>query len=521
MKVLTAEQMYFVDSKTIEEGTPGLVLMRNAGKSVFDLLMSLPEIDDNARIVIVAGKGNNGGDGFRIAELLARNGYYSAVYLLAKKIDTKGDAALCMHDALNAGAVFTELLDESGLDKLSSELVRADVVIDAIFGTGLKGEVTGLPASVIKRINDSSAAIVAVDIPSGVDASTGDASSHSIWSDFTATFGALKVGHVKQPGRFHSGEITVNDIGFSPDVMESAGEFGNALLPDEAIHLIPQRPYNAHKGTAGRLLILAGSVGLTGAATLSSIAALRSGAGLVTLGCPASLNDILEVKLTEVMTLPLPEVRNKRCLSTRALGEIRSFTSNIKTVAVGPGLGRNHETGELVRRFISQYDGNVILDADGIYAFKGAMELLDTAPCSVILTPHAGELATLMGEDIQTIVNDPKDAAQRAAKATGSIVLLKGAPTIIAHPSGEVWINPTGNESMATAGMGDLLTGVIAGFVTQGLRPMEATVLGAYIHGASGDIASEFKGVHGVIAGDVLEFIPEAILETASGTRWR
>ncbi len=521
MKVLTAEQMIHVDRSTIDKGTPGLVLMRNAGRAVFEQIMSLPEIDDNARIVVVAGKGNNGGDGFRIAELLARNGYYASVYLLGRKADTKGDAALCMHDAIKAGASFHEILTESSADRLSAELLSADVIVDAVFGTGLHGEVTGLPATVIDRMNDSGGAIVSVDIPSGVNATTGEASEHSVWSDFTSTFGALKVGHVMPPGRFHCGEIKVSDIGFSPEILTSIKEYANSLTPEEASSLIPERPYNSHKGSAGKLFFLAGSVGLTGAAALSTTAALRSGAGLVTLGCPESLNDILEVKLTEVMTLPLPETKKKRCLGTRALGAVRAFVKKIRTCAVGPGLGRHAETGELVRRFISEYEGAVVLDADGIYAFNGQPERLKSSPAELIITPHAGEMASLLSIDLQAVVNDPHEIAKEAAEKTGAIVLLKGAPSCITNPDGELWINTSGNESMATAGMGDILTGVISALSAQGLNPMAAAVLGALIHGKAGEIASDFKGIHGVIAGDLLEFIPESFIEVKLGNYWQ
>ena len=238
---------------------------------------------------------------------------------------------------------------------------------------------------------------------------------------------------------------------------------------------------------------------------------MRIGAGMVTAGCPSSLNDILEVKLTEVMTLPLPEVRKKRCLSLRALGMVREAVKNAHVVAVGPGLGTQHETAELVRRFIASYSGRVVLDADGINAFKGQPEALTEAQCEIILTPHAGELSRLLDLPVEDIAGDPISAAKKAEAVTGNIVLLKGAPTIIAGSGGEVWMNPTGNESMATAGMGDVLTGTIAGLAAQGLSLLDAAKLGAYIHGRAGELASELQGIHGVIAGDVLDLLAQAL----------
>lgn len=512
MKILTAEQMSYVDKTTIESGTPGLTLMSNAGSAVFELVAGLPGIDSDTEIVIIAGKGNNGGDGFRVAELLAQNGFETAVYLLGKTSDIRGDAAVCMNDAVNAGLKIVEITCDDDIGMLSNAFITTSVIVDAIFGTGLKGEITGLPASVIDLINKSNAQVVAVDIPSGINASTGKMSGFTVQADYTVTFGALKVGHVLMPGKAVCGDVDLINIGFSGEVMDSVEPFGNTLTVTEAAGLIPRRPCDAHKGSAGRVFVIAGSVGMTGAASLTSHAAMRVGAGMVTVGCPASLNDILEVKLTEVMTLPLPEVRKKRCLSLRALGKIRESVRNADVVAVGPGLGRYFETAELVRRFISEYSGRVILDADGINAFKGDVESLRAARCGIVLTPHAGELSALTGISIEEIIDDPVSQARKASESTGKIILLKGVPTVIAGPDGTVWINGSGNEGMATAGMGDVLTGTISGLAAQGLDLFEAAILGAYIHGIAGETASKKKGIHGVMSSDVLDFLPDAML---------
>jgi len=512
MRVLTAEQMGYVDRTTIERGTPGLTLMRNAGSAVFDAVKGIPGIDAGTEIVVVAGKGNNGGDGFRTAELLAESGFPVSVFLVGRTSDVRGDAASCMAAAVGTGVKIVEITDESGLGLLVSELADAGVVVDAVFGTGLKGEVTGLPASVMDSINECGAVVVSVDVPSGLNADTGGMSRHSVRADYTVTFGALKVCHVMMPGRSACGEVSVVDIGFSDEIMDSVEPFGYALTADEAAELIPLRPYDMHKGTAGRVLFVAGSVGLTGAAAMSSTAALRVGAGLVTVGGPASLNDILEVKLTEVMTVPLPEVRKKRCLSLRALGKIREHARKADVAAVGPGVGTYFETRELVKRFVSGFPGKVVLDADGINSYGGEAPSLKSAPGEIVLTPHPGELSTLTGVPTAGITGDPVSAAREASEETGCIVLLKGASTVIADPSGTVWINATGNSGMATAGMGDVLTGTIAGFAAQGLGVRDAAVLGAYLHGLAGDMVLTRKGPHGMTAGDVLETLPEAIL---------
>ncbi|MBN1291914.1 MAG: NAD(P)H-hydrate dehydratase [Candidatus Latescibacteria bacterium] len=513
MKILTAEKMAYVDRVTIERGTPGLVLMRNAGKAVFDLIKNTTG-SICGKAVVLAGKGNNGGDGFRVAELLAKSGWNVDAYLFGTKEDVRGDALTCMHDAKNAGLTTVEMTGENHLQQVHESIDSADVIIDALFGTGLKGDICGLAASVIPVVNDSDAIVFAVDIPSGVNASTGAVSASTVQADYTVTFGCFKVGHIFGPGRRKCGEITVADIGFDSEIMDSVECTGFALSKSEAAELIPRRAYNAHKGSEGRIFLLSGSVGLTGATTLSSMAAMRIGAGMVTTGCPSSLNDILEIKLTEVMTLPLAEVRKKRCLSLRALGMVRKAAEKAHVVAIGPGLGTYHETSELVRLFIAEYTGRVVLDADGINAFKSRPDLLSAAPCEIVLTPHIGELSRLMDKPVEELAKNPVESARLAAVQTGSVVLLKGAPTVITTPDEAVWVNPTGSEAMATAGMGDVLTGTIAGFAAQGLTLFEATKLGAYVHGRAGELAAEEFGIPSVMAGDVLEKLSYALIDT-------
>ena len=513
MKVLTAEQMSYVDKTTIESGIHGIDLMRNAGSAVYEIIAEIIENDKDAKIVIFAGKGNNGGDGFRVAELLTLNGFDSSVFIVGRKSDTRGDAAICMNNALAAGQEIVEIISADALEGVAKEMVSADVVVDALFGTGLSGEITGHTASIIDIINDSDSAVIAVDIPSGVNSTTGEISKHTVQADYTLTFGFLKVGHVCMPGKLFCDHVNVVNVGFSQDVMNDIEPYAYTLNSKDAAELLPLRPYNAHKGTTGRILVIAGSAGLTGAAALTSRAAMRVGAGVVTVGCPASLNDILEVKLTEVMTLPLSEVKKKRCLSLRALGMIRESVRKVDVVAVGPGLGTYFETTDLVKRFISSYSGRVVLDADGINAFKDGLGILRNAPCEIVLTPHPGELSNLMGESIEKINADPFEAVKKASIDAGKIIVLKGTPTIIANPQGKIWINNTGNEGMATAGMGDVLTGTIAGLAAQGLDMYSAAILGTYVHGLAGELASAEKGIPGIISSDVLEKLPVALLK--------
>lgn len=517
MIVLTSEQMSCLDRETIARGTPGIELMRNAGMAVHERLIEEFDSLSKQHVVVAAGKGNNGGDGFRAAENLALYGVRCSVFLVGKRGDVRGDALVCLRDAEKAGAEVYEISDDDGFSRCSAIFLSADIYVDALFGTGLKGEISGLAASLIGIMNASDAPIVAVDIPSGVDATTGEVSEYAVRADYTVTFGCLKAGLVLQPGRRMCGKMKVAGIGFSQEALKSLDPLGHALTPEEAANLLPERQWDAHKNSAGRVLVVAGSAGMTGAAALAAGAALRAGAGIVRVGCPASLADILEAKLTETLTVPLPEVRRKRCLSLRAMGALRETASVSDVVAVGPGLGTYFETAELVRRFVSGYTGKVVLDADGINAFKGAGEALAEAPCELVLTPHAGELSRLMETTAAEIAANPIEAAGLAARKLRKIVLLKGPNTVIADPSGRVWLNPTGCEALATAGSGDVLTGLVAGFASQGLDLLDAAVLGAYVHGLCGEIAEECMGNRGVIAGDLVDFIPEVCRRIEAG----
>lgn len=518
MKVLTAEQMRHLDRATIDGGVPGIELMRHAGAAVYEFLADSLCAGRESKIVIVAGKGNNGGDGFRVAELVASAGGAVTVLLAGEQSAVSGDARTCLDAALAAGADIREIVHAADLGTVSEIVASADIIVDALFGTGLRGEVSGLPADIIDTINNTDAVIVAVDIPSGVDAGTGGMAVHAVQADYTVTFGCPKVGNVIPPGEYACGEVSVVDIGLSAEALAAITPFAETLSPPEAALLIPERRWDAHKGTAGRVFVIAGSAGKTGAAALTSMAVLRAGAGLVTLGCPESLNDILEVKLTEPMTLPLPEVRKKRCLSLRALGSIRQQAKTADVLAIGPGLGVNHETTELVRRLLADFAGRAVVDADGLNAFAGRMDLFCGMPGEMVLTPHPGELSRLLGIPAEDITDDPVAAVKAAQEVTGKTVLLKGAPTLIAGPEGKIWVNGTGNEALATAGTGDVLTGIIAGLAAQGLDMFDAAVLGAYLHGLAGEAASGETGIHAMIAGDVLAKLSGILRDLAAGT---
>jgi ADP-dependent NAD(P)H-hydrate dehydratase / NAD(P)H-hydrate epimerase len=513
MQLVTAEQMSAIDRRTIESmpGTAsGTVLMERAGLAVVDEIVSRSGSVAGDRIVVLCGRGNNGGDGFVIARLLNELKAQVEVFLFSERDRIAGEAKEAMEKWEAGGGITTVVLDEESVPDRTCSWADADLIVDALLGTGLHGEVGGLLRILIDRVNDLSVPIVAVDIPSGISGSSGRVCGTAIRATLTVSFGLPKIGHAFYPGKTHCGTLCVADIGFPSDIVEA--EAGSLFMTsqDDARAWMPKREPDAHKGDVGRVFVLAGSVGLTGAAAMTAETACRSGAGLVYLGCPESLNDILETKLTEAMTIPLPEVGKKRCLSLRAHGRVRQLAEGADVVAVGPGIGRHHETIELIRRFVSQYQSApLVIDADALFALAGA----DVFPLSTpaVLTPHYGEFARLCDVEIEEVEADPLAMCRDRASEWGATILLKGAPTIVCGPSGETWVNPTGSAGMATGGSGDVLTGVIAAMIGQGVEPEVAARLGAHLHGTAGDLAQDTHGMHGMIAGDILMNVPSAI----------
>ncbi|MFQ6091194.1 MAG: NAD(P)H-hydrate dehydratase [bacterium] len=508
MKVATTQQMRQIDRITIEEvGIPGLDLMERAGQGVVNAIEGTLIDIGHSRVVIFCGRGNNGGDGFVVARLLAQREAEVDVYLLGERAEVGGDAKVNLDRALSMGLRVKEV---RSLEQIAHPL-RTDVVVDAIFGTGIKGPVRGFPAEVIDLINRSEGRIVAVDVPSGLNTDTGEVEGPCVRAEVTATMGLPKLGLLLFPGKACVGRLEVVDIGVPPQVVERAGIAIELMEPEEIAHLVPRRSPNAHKGDCGRVAVVAGSVGMTGAAALCCQAVLRSGAGMAILGIPKSLNDLMEVKLTETMTKPLPETE-ERTLSLAAEQEIEELLDWADVLALGPGLSQNSETQELVRKVIRRVSVPTVIDADGLNALSGHLDCLTESEAELILTPHSGELSRLIERPISNIEANRVEVARQAARSFGTVLTLKGAPTVVADPSGHVHINPTGNAGMATAGCGDVLTGLIGGMLAQGLKGIDAARAGVYLHGLAGDLAAQTKGEWGVMAEDMVEALPEAML---------
>ena len=508
LPVVTADEMRKIDAITIERFVPGIDLMESAGSGVRDAITARWEPRKGASIVIVCGKGNNGGDGFVVARLLKKDGYGVSVFLLGKAAGLKGDA-LANYKKCRKLRMPVKEIAARNLGDLEKALADAYVVVDAVFGTGFSGEPKGVAAGAIDAINAADAPVVAVDIASGVDATTGQ-TLQAVAADLTVTMALPKRGHVLHPGRALTGELNVVDIGIPVEVVAENDPGVYFMQPEDIVGALPVRPPDAHKWSCGSVAAVCGSTGFTGAAALTSTSALRAGAGLVTLAVPRSLNTIMEVKLTEVMTLPVAETRDGS-FSLKAATGIKKLIQGADAVAIGPGLSLNRETQQLVRRLVPKIGRPTVLDADGINALAGKAKKLKHLDFPLVITPHAGELSRLTGIDKGVIGMERIDAARYVATELGLVVLLKGAPTVVAEPQGGVFVNPTGNEGLATAGSGDVLTGVIAGFMAQGIDAIPAACCGAYVHGLAADLLRESMGHYGFLAGEVQDMIPMAI----------
>jgi hydroxyethylthiazole kinase-like uncharacterized protein yjeF len=512
MKVATAEQMQELDRKAIETyRIPGVVLMENAGRGATEAISdAFPDLQKK-RVAIVAGKGNNGGDGFVIARYLLNRGIPVKVYLLADSKVLRGDAETNFQIFQRMKGEVIPVPSSKDYQKVKKELEKFDLLIDAIFGTGLDAEVRGYYREVIDHLNTLQKPIVAIDIPSGLDADSGKPHGTAIRASLTVTFGLPKVGHLIPPGSDYVGKLKVIDISLPTKLVEEEKIQTHLIEEDEIKGWLstPRRP-DSHKGDFGHLLVIAGSVGKTGAAAMACEAALRVGAGLVTLAVPKSLNAIMEMKLTEVMTEPLPETL-KQTLSLRAFNSILRLCENKKAVIIGPGVGTFKETQSLIIKLIKALDLPIIVDADGLTALATQPKVLPIANRSLVLTPHPGEMARLIRSTPKEVQEDRIGVSRSFSQSHHLYLVLKGFRTLITTPKGEVFVNPTGNPGMASGGTGDVLTGMIGGFICQGFDILPSLQMAVYLHGLAGDKMAGELGEKSLIATDIIEKIPDLL----------
>lgn len=508
MKIVTAETMLKIERITMDVcGIPGRVLMETAGRACAEVLNAEFGTGRAKTVVVVAGKGNNGGDGYVIARCLRRKGWDVFVYVLAAPTDIGGDAALNL--ALLDPLIVTFCPASGDLLPCADIFRNADVIVDALFGIGLRNEVSGAYAEAIEMINSCRRPVVAVDIPSGVDASSGRILGTAVKADVTVTFGFAKVGHVLYPGRELAGKLITADIGI-PDEASALPPACQFLDADAVRPMLRIRDKCGHKGNNGHCVIVAGATGKTGAASLSANSAVRAGSGLVTLAVPASLNPVLEIKTTEAMTFPLDDA-DLGFLGAGSCDTILKILHGKDSVAIGPGISREPDTVALVRRLVKECELPMVVDADGLNAIAEDVSiLLETKSPSIVLTPHPGEMSRLSGDSIATIELNRIAAAREFAVRYGVFLILKGAGTIIATPEGEIAVNGSGNPGMGSGGMGDVLTGVIVSLLGQGYPAAEACRLGVFLHGYAADLAAEEKGEIGITATDVQERLPMA-----------
>ena len=502
MKVVTAEKMRRIDEITIRErGTPGAVLMDRAGLAVAREAIDQFEPDS---VLIVTGKGNNAGDGFVAARELNRQQIRTVLALLVPPEELSGDALEAYHKVPDEVCRLTQ----PGLETLREEFTRHDLVIDAIFGTGMRGPVTPPWSETIEAINASGLNVLSVDIPSGLPADRApnlgapELGPH-VRATMTVTIGLPKLGMIVDPGVHSTGSVVVADIGFPRDLLEDPALTVNLMTLESARAMLPKRKPGGHKGTFGKLIVLGGSEGMTGAAILTARAAMRSGVGLVYSCYPRALGAIIESNLIEPVKIPLA---GQEGWFTGAMAEetIR-HAEEMDAVALGPGIGMRTTTGEFVSRIIAEVNVPMVLDASGLDLLAKDLQSLKQRLGPIVLTPHPKEASRLLGCTVEEIENNRLDAFVEFARKYEAVVVLKGSQTVVTGPDGQRYINPTGNSGLAKGGSGDVLTGLIGGLLAQGCPALDAARLGVFLHGMAADVTAERISVRAMIPSDVVD----------------
>jgi ADP-dependent NAD(P)H-hydrate dehydratase / NAD(P)H-hydrate epimerase len=534
MDLVTRDRMREMDRRTIEGGlVRGLSLMERAGRGILrSLVLRRPHLESR-RICVVCGKGNNGGDGLVLARLLRDRGLWPRVLMTAPVASLRGDAAINAGRARDRGL----FLEEDGFrarNRLAS-LSTDDLVVDALLGTGLRGPADAEAADWICAINESPAAVAAIDIPSGLSADSGRIEGAAIEAEWTVTMALPKLGFVFPPARELVGEVDVVDIGIPLSVRQEVGVEASLTTPEEVSRWLPRPGSGSHKGDWGKILIVGGSPGLIGAPCLAARAALRMGAGLVRIGVPCSLQPLVAGKMTEAMTILLPEGEEGQLLASGAERILSGF-GDWDALVLGPGLGRFPEGDRLVMRLLGSWHGPILIDADGLNALAGwgpdswvarAREVRAASkPGGVVLTPHLGEMSRLTGRPISVLREDPVGQAREWAQRWGVTLVLKGAPSVIASPEGEIRVNATGNSGLAKGGSGDVLSGIIGSLLGQGLTGPQAAALGCYLHGLAADLAVRAMARRSLLPSEVTEMLSQALRLVDEGTeppswRWR
>jgi hydroxyethylthiazole kinase-like uncharacterized protein yjeF len=508
MKVATSEQMRNIDREAVElYGMPSIVLMENAGIAVSRHIAN--SISDGGKVCIICGKGNNGGDGFTAARHLFKKNVKIVVYLAGDEDRLKGDALINYNIIKKMGLNIKHIISDDDILNLIDDLRDSNIVVDALLGTGLRGNVSGIYARIIDIINEHGQNVMSVDMPSGIDSDTGAILGKGVMADSTITLALPKAGLYIYPGAEYAGKVFIEDISIPESLIEKQNLHINILSASSIMKMFKKRSPDSNKGTYGRAFIAAGSKDMAGAAVMCIKSALRCGTGIVEAGVPKCIQDTVAPMAMEAIIRGIDEEEGH--MANCSIESMLKYINSSTGYAIGPGLTAKRDMTELLKAIISRAEVPGVIDADGLNILAQDIKMLYNAKSAIIVTPHPGEAARLLGRTVKEIQSDRIGWAKRLSEGYGVVAVLKGANTIISSPDGEVFINTTGNPGMAKGGAGDILTGMIVSFLAQGFSPIDAAKCGVYLHGLSGDMASERLGEYGMKAGDIIDFIPAAI----------
>ena len=519
MRVLNTRQMREADRRTIDEiGIPSIVLMENAGRQAVAAMEAAFDDLSTSHVAVICGRGNNGGDGFVVARTLLQRGIDASVFLLGSVADVSGDARTNLEVLGRIGLSVVEITTAQDWELHFSEIGECDVVVDAILGTGFHGRLTGLLETVVADINGLGVPVVAIDLPTGLNADSHLVDGSAIEATMTVTLGAPKIPLVFPPADIQAGDLVIADIGIPAPVFDEVeGTYLELLTRERMRELVPSRAADSNKGDFGRVLVIAGSVGRTGAAHLSGMGALRSGAGLVTVATPRSCLATIASMAPEYMTEPLEETASGT-VDFAAIERVLEIKADV--IAVGPGLGQSPGTAAFVQALVERAGVPIVLDADALNAFAGEPDrLIGRDGVDVIITPHPGEMARLINTSVEAVQHDRLTFAREFAAAHRVHTILKGHRTVIAGPDGRTFVNLTGNAGMATGGTGDVLTGMVAAWFAQLLDAEAACKLAVYLHGTAGDLAEADEGEVALLPSDLIARLGDAVLELTARRR--
>jgi ADP-dependent NAD(P)H-hydrate dehydratase / NAD(P)H-hydrate epimerase len=508
-RIVSPHDMQDIDRKAIQNyGIPGEKLMDNAGRAVYEFIIQHYSGLLDQGIYVFCGKGNNGGDGFVIARYLIQHGYQPEIFVCASIPDIKYDSLLNFNRLVATGNTIHFI--ENNLSLIPQDAPA--LVIDALLGTGNKGDLSGSFYEIVTLINrwkkNYKTRVISVDIPSGLNGETGYAGNIAVEADVTITMGLPKKGLIFGNGKVSTGQLVIADIGI-PEALCGGGDMALVEKPDITLLLKP-RPQDTYKYNFGKVAVIAGSKGMSGAALLTAQAIMRSGAGMLKVGTPGSISHVIENQLPEALPVTLAET-DAGTISLKALDKIIELLSWCDVLALGPGISRHEETQQVVEEIIKCFPKPAVIDADAIFALSQKIELIRNSPANLVFTPHLGEFSTLTGIPVATIKENKIEILQQHAKRFKQTILLKGSPTLVASHTGTIKVSNTGNPGMATAGSGDVLTGIAAGLIAQDIPPEQAAWAGAYIHGLCGDLAKQEFNELSLMAGDLIHFLPKAL----------